>query len=64
MHVEIGMKHKSFTFYKFSVTVTTTVPSTEKKQPTAAEVREFYEKNKNKLDALQRYEIAQTEGVR
>jgi len=49
MHVEIGMKHKSFTFYKFSVTVTTTVPSTEKKQPTAAEVREFYEKNKNTI---------------
>jgi len=44
--------------------VTTTAPSTNKKQPTASEVREFYEKNKNKLDALQRYEIAQTEGVR
>lgn len=44
--------------------VTTTAPSSEKKQPTAAEVREFYNKNKDRLDALSRYEIAQTEGVK
>ena len=43
--------------------VSTTAPS-EKKQPTVAEVREFYEKNKDRLDALQRYEIAQNEGVK
>ena len=44
--------------------VTTTAPSTEKKQPTAAEVREFYEKNKDRLDRLDRFEIAQTEGAK
>lgn len=45
-------------------TEVSTATPTEKKQPTAAEVREFYEKNKTKLDALSRYEIAQTEGVK
>lgn len=44
--------------------VTTTAPSIEKKQPTAAEVREFYEKNKDRLGALERYEIAQTQGMK
>ena len=37
--------------------VTTTAPSTEKKQPTAAEVREFYEKNK---DTIKNFAMAES----
>jgi len=37
--------------------VTTTAPSTEKKQPTVAEVREFYEKNK---DTIKNFAMAES----